>query len=1163
MRREPVNLSMIVNFDGLHDRYERHQRLLVLDGTKPAKVRITGADLSSGGLYRKLASPEYTLNLVPLIDLVAAPQSVGKLALSAPVNYADINVDLSSVAPGWYKMGLSGLAPGESVMTGFCRIIKSATAESVEYMPVVRGSHSRVGYEPNINVWSVVPSKYAPKAVPLTRVIDEANVPDRALKRSGLHCEFIVPVRWSDTHRPNVDKRGVMSTFDAQAYHWGQLHARMPTVPCLDGPRGVGTVTMATHIEVGEALVPVAGNPDWPQTASGLYRVANLYFTDPWRVGKIRTNGTVITMVGWRHKGGVMSHWEDGDVGYQGLLGGMELVGDWSAVPEDRRGFWEIWGIAWDRRRSGAANVGAPSPDPREKGLIPHPPGGGMVMFLPDTQHNRIVRCEFPHDTHFDYNRTKVTEFLTGLQDPWDCVGDDDGVLYVSERKAHRICAYSMDTGQLLRVVVQGQALATVNAVREVITSGTLDQRRAAPCVAPEGLYLQDGWLYFASKAQAQVRRVHLTTGELQVVRPIHIDQNSKFAKLALSDGTFGPRGSTFTWTWSNAQYGGPEMYGPPGADGSPAKWMPPFWEHQSGGTGNWATHSGYGTAGCAQFGRMATANMVEGVKLISKSMPGDKPMSAAALRGASDYYRRSLHLVHGPNGFGYYDLPLPWGLSADIDEFLLSQGHIMATPTADSYVGAGGAPIYGGIVGPDTTAPSWGAATLAGSAITSTTYTLAASAAATDAVGVTGYRYRINGGAWVEGAGYSFSVTGRTASTTDSCDMQARDAAGNWSTSISASVPLAAAGAGYANLTSITLQSTDEFSPSGGTQYPFTLILHASGGGNSALSFGSEYSAVTTGNLALSFDNELRWVVQQGVFPSSVGVRPKDQRNNTVAGWPTFESYHMGFVKSGELHLITERQYDQLMAWVDANVPQAHPTKRYLTGGSMGAWGTMTYGVRRAHMFAALFADRPRVRYSGAAPNRITLPGENPVSTVYNVGSDPVVSSIDGGGQSAAHLDCVAYLGNTANSAPWIGWNIGRNDGYAPFSDHVALVAAMRSAGRGFAFAWNDGDHGTGSIMAQITDSYSGLFELGVGYPVFSEHSLDADPAVDLAGGINIGLKFRNVVEAVGSWSCEVTHISSACTVKVKPRSPTYTGNPTPALVTIPAANTWVSVSF
>lgn len=372
------------------------------------------------------------------------------------------------------------------------------------------------------------------------------------------------------------------------------------------------------------------------------------------------------------------------------------------------------------------------------------------------------------------------------------------------------------------------------------------------------------------------------------------------------------------------------------------------------------------------------------------------------------------------------------------------------------------------------------------------------------------------------------------------------------------------APGSGYASLTGITQTGTDSWAPSGGTQYPLVVILHGSGAGDSTLSFGAKYAAVTVGDLALSFDTELRWAVQQGITPGTVTVRPSDKRNNTVAAWANFETYHMGFVSGGTLHLITERQYDQLMAWIDENVPQAHPTKRCLAGASMGAWGTMTYGIRRPHKFAALYPDRPRVRYSGVSPNRIALPSEAAISTVYNVGSDPALAALDGGYQSAAHLDIVAYVANTANVIPWVGWNIGKNDGFSPFSDHIALVDAMRAAGRGFAFAWNSGDHSVGSIPSQITASYPvGLFELGRGYPIFSEHSLDGDPATDAAGGINVGLTFRNVVESAGAWSCEVTHISAACTVKVTPHSPVYTGSPAPVLVTIPAANTWVPVSF
>lgn len=62
----------------------------------------------------------------------------------------------------------------------------------------------------------------------------------------------------------------------------------------------------------------------------------------------------------------------------------------------------------------------------------------------------------------------------------------------------------------------------------------------------------------------------------------------------------------------------------------------------------------------------------------------------------------------------------------------------------------------------------------------------------AADAVGVTGYRYSINGGAWVAlGNVTDVSITGRSPGTTDTFTVQARDAAGNWSSSITSTVAL------------------------------------------------------------------------------------------------------------------------------------------------------------------------------------------------------------------------------------------------------------------------------------------------------------------------------------------------------------------------------------
>lgn len=350
------------------------------------------------------------------------------------------------------------------------------------------------------------------------------------------------------------------------------------------------------------------------------------------------------------------------------------------------------------------------------------------------------------------------------------------------------------------------------------------------------------------------------------------------------------------------------------------------------------------------------------------------------------------------------------------------------------------------------------------------------------------------------------------------------------------------------------------------------TLVLNLHGSGNNLTGLtGTRVMQATLnpGNAwgAYLGDTSFTWHEQKaGTLAGNTAMNlwPADRQPDN--GSNRRESYWMGWTDgpdSGQLRLYTERRLDALMARLAAD-PRCSATKRVLTGGSMGGWGTMSYGIRRAHIFPAIYPDRPRWRSCETA-GRVRIPSwAVAITPSYAAGSAPSLVAADGGYSAATHLDHVAWVANTAHVVPWIGWCCGRNDGYMPFQDQIDAALAMKAANRGFAFAWNNGNHSTGSILSQITASYPfGLFELGKGYPVFSEHSLDADPAVDLVGGINVGLTFRNVVESAGAWSCQVTHISSACTVKVKPYSPVYTGNPSPALVTIPAANTWVTVSF
>lgn len=346
----------------------------------------------------------------------------------------------------------------------------------------------------------------------------------------------------------------------------------------------------------------------------------------------------------------------------------------------------------------------------------------------------------------------------------------------------------------------------------------------------------------------------------------------------------------------------------------------------------------------------------------------------------------------------------------------------------------------------------------------------------------------------------------------------------------------------------------------------PLVVSLHGSSGSN--LNTGRQYRAQVSGLLAFGDYTEFAFSLVAGYVTKpggggdyNVTLRPVDK---WMVNGVQRESQHMGFKQpDGRVHLTSERRYDLMMQWALANLGKYNLKKRVLSGGSMGGWGSVYYGVRRPDMFAAIYPDRPRWRY-GNTVNTVSVPLLDGPWQTTPLASAPLLSDADGGTPYAQHVDLIAYVANPANKVAPILWCCGRQDGFALFEDQVAAVDAMRATGRVFAFAWNNGDHATGSIMRQILDSYPyGTYELGRGYPLFTQHSGDQDPKVDLEGGINIGLSFRNVVESESGWSCEVTSILGARTVMVAPVSDVFKAAASAKLVTIPAASTWVAVSF
>jgi hypothetical protein len=158
--------------------------------------------------------------------------------------------------------------------------------------------------------------------------------------------------------------------------------------------------------------------------------------------------------------------------------------------------------------------------------------------------------------------------------------------------------------------------VTTAEALDEFTTLRQIQERGI--CVGPEGLAYQDGWAYFGSLAMAQIKRVNVATGAVELIGNPAVSSKAQFIKIALSDGTAGPRGTVFMAAW-----GGGNTFLPGGAT-----WT--FWGAGStlvnnGRGGVWAG-MGYPTAICAQNGRIIMGSADYGLAEISLAQAADPP---------------------------------------------------------------------------------------------------------------------------------------------------------------------------------------------------------------------------------------------------------------------------------------------------------------------------------------------------------------------------------------------------------------------------------------------------------------------------------------------------------------------------------------------------------
>jgi hypothetical protein len=268
--------------------------------------------------------------------------------------------------------------------------------------------------------------------------------------------------------------------------------------------------------------------------------------------------------------------------------------------------------------------------------------------------------------------------------------------------------------------------------------------------------------------------------------------------------------------------------------------------------------------------------------------------------------------------------------------------------------------------------------------------------------------------------------------------------------------------------------------------------------------------------------------------------LKPRDNIEHPAVR--PMESYWFGYWcvpqwadhKEPRVYPFTERRVMWMTEWAVKHY-DADPNRVTMGGSSSGGVGSNNVGFRHPEMFAAVYPSVGRVRKVPAVAFEGKL--ERGAPALMHDGKTSYHDHVDGPKFAAEHHE----------DLPFLGWACGRRDGWATWQEHIDMVKAMTESKHGFAFSWNNGNHGEGGKAMQAISKYypATKFALRQSYPALGNSSLNekmgnGDPADgDLVGGINLGFDWKDVIDEQGKWSVTLSNelAKADMTVDVTPR--------------------------
>jgi hypothetical protein len=322
----------------------------------------------------------------------------------------------------------------------------------------------------------------------------------------------------------------------------------------------------------------------------------------------------------------------------------------------------------------------------------------------------------------------------------------------------------------------------------------------------------------------------------------------------------------------------------------------------------------------------------------------------------------------------------------------------------------------------------------------------------------------------------------------------------------------------------------------------PLHIILHGSQGGGAGeygdyfLHFGTPEMGYRDGLPGVFSVTESH--AKEG---NHLSLRPRDALEHPTGR--AMESYWFGYYCTPQWAKHTEpRVYpftEQRLLWMTRWAIEhygADPNRITMGGSSSGAVGSMNVGFRHPELFAAVFPSSGRVRKVQAVGFDAKFDRDSATAVMAD-GTTKYYECVDGPRFVASH----------PGDLPFIGWAVGRQDGYATWPEMIDLVKVLTEGHHGFAFSWNNGNHGGGASAMHLISKYypHDKFALNRSYPAFGNSSINHEMGPgdakegDLVGGINLGFDWTDVVDKPGEWSVRVTNdlAKAEMTVDITPR--------------------------